>query len=182
MPRQLNTTSILQTIHEYYIDQIISGKRGSFGAQLPPPSIVVYPDASGANPIRITWVRMNGPAERLAVRKTRKPRVVSSTTTKTPPTTTTTTTTKPKQKTTTQKLCGDDVRCHLPTGLMDVMGRPRVTKATPKPTKPRLTTVKPAIPLNPNARSAAIRRYSIGVSSSASIVTTLKSTLEESNV
>ena len=157
MPRQLNTESIFKTIRRYYIDQIISGSRSSFGAQVPPPSIIVYPGASGVHPIPvvITWVRMNGSSKRLAIKKTKKPQTVA-TTTKIPATKAT-----PKQKTTTAttipaRLCGGDtnVRCHLPTGLMDMMGLARATTTTPKPTKARPVTSKPEIPLNPNARSA----------------------------
>jgi len=154
MPSQLSTESIFRTIHLYYIDQLISGSLGPFaGAELPPPSIIIYPDASGTHPIPIliTWVRMRNPAERLALRKTRKPASTTSTTPSSAATEIITTTTESMTAPFTTT-CGDgNFQC---TTLMEVLNPKKLstTSTTRKPTTPRTTTPKPAIPLNPLAR------------------------------
>lgn len=135
--------------HRFYVDQIISGNMNSFVSQLPPPSVIVYPDASGVLPVPvlITWVRMAGPAERLSIRKTRRPPITSTTAT------TTSTTTMTPPPTSSGRPCENGaVRCFLPTGLMGVLGMRQTT--TRRPTVPRQITTKPATPMHPHARFA----------------------------
>ena len=178
MPQDLSHESIFNTIHQYYVDKILGGE-GVFGvSQFKPPSIVIYPGASGTHPVPllITWVRIASPVELPGTRKTRKPSTISTTSIATSSTTTvrpsTTVATSIKSSTTiaptspttitsssTAKLCSGPVppnRCFIPNSLMNVLNisvTPTTTQATTrKPTTARQATTKPAIPMNPNAR------------------------------
>jgi hypothetical protein len=151
MPRELSQESILNTVHQYYVDKILGGGGGNaFGAVfLRPPNILVYPDASGNHPVPIlvTWVRVANPVVRLMQRRTRKQ---SSTTTSS-------TTSMPSA---THRMCTDSQnpfrRCFIPAGLMEILNfksRSSTTPTTRKSTAMRNTTTKPLVPMNPHARA-----------------------------
>ena len=110
MPQDLSHESIFNTIHQYYVDKILGGE-GVFGfAQFKPPTIIIYPNASGTHPVPllVTWVRIASPIEILITRKTRKPTLPSTSmvasTTSMATTTLTSTTSKPIATSTTTKI------------------------------------------------------------------------------
>ena len=151
MPRELSQESILNTIHQYYVDKILGGGGGNaFSAsQLHPPNILVYPEASGNHPVPIlvTWVRVSSPVARLMPRKARKQYS----------TTTSSTTSIPS---TTHRMCTDSQnhfqRCFIPAGLMEILNFKSHTSATTttrQSTAMRQTTTKPLVPMNPQARA-----------------------------
>lgn len=150
MPRDLSYETILKTIHQFYIDKVITGGGGSaFGsAQLQPPSILVYPEVLGnvyPLPILITWLRVVKPEARFVPHRPRKP------------STTTSTTTIPN---TYRRLCTNGTnpiqRCYVPVELLEVLNLKSLpsVKVTPtrKPMLVRQTTTLSASSINPLAR------------------------------
>ena len=178
MPRELSHESILNTIHQYYVDKILGGGGGNtYGAvQLQPPNILVYPSGNHPVPILVTWVRVASPVVRLMPRKTRKQFS----------TTTSSTTSIPS---TTHRMCTDSQnpfqRCFIPVGLMEILNsksRPFTTTTTRKSTAMRQTTTKPLVPMNPHARADASIDASLYVTTLAApevMIPSLQSTLND---
>lgn len=150
MPHELSQEMVSKIIHLHFIDKILSrGGAGIFGfAEQGPPSLLIYPKALNLEtviPFLVSWVPITSQTVELVPRKVRKP--YSSTTTST--------TTEPNVV---RRLCtdGQNNRCFIPAGLMEILDldiRPSTTTTTTrKPTSIRPTTAKPEVPVNPIAR------------------------------